>query len=558
MNDALTYSHVVKELQVLRSGRIDKINMPNNYDVVFTIKQGRLVFNLLISCNPSYARMHLIKNKPENPATPYAFLMNLRKYLLGGAILSIEQIPNERVIKIQIKSTTQLFYEEIYTLYAEIMGKYSNVILVNCEGKITESAIHVTAYTSSKRMILPGMPYALPPYQEGKHEITNEEDFVNIVLSYDKSKALHNFLVEKFIGFAPLTLKQAVIESGFDGEINLEKAKKLYNSIISIKNKYQPCIEIKDNVAVGFYPFVYHELKTVEVVDSLSDAMNKYYAHTFSMKSSNEKEKQLESLIKSAISKNKKKIESLNLKIIENSDNEKYRIFGELITANIYRIKFGDSKTTVYDYYSNQDVDIILDPLISPAQNAQKYYKKYSKAKKTVSMSEELVVKYEEKIEYYESLLVALYHCNGISDYVEIEREMKECGLIYDKKNVKLKTSTGPRKFTVDGYTVLIGKNNLQNDELVKKSDGANVWLHTQKIHGSHTVIVGKEVPFSTIEKVASFCAFYSKASMSDNVPVDYTLIKYVKKPAGAMAGKVIYTNQQTVYVTPKNPEIDK
>ena len=555
MNDALTYSHIARELQALCGGRIDKINMPDCYDVVFTIKHGKQVFNLLISCNPSFARMHLICDKPENPATPYAFLMNLRKHLLSGNIASIEQIPNERVIAIKIKSTAQLFYEQNYTLYAEIMGKYSNVILVNSEGKITESAIHVSADTSSKRMILPGLSYDLPPSQEGKSEISSEQEFIKTVLPYDNSKPLNKYLIEKFIGFAPLTLQQAVIDSGFEGEMNEEKAKKLYDSINTVRSKYQPCIEIKDNVALGFYPFVYHGLKNVEIVESLSIAMNKYYAHTFATKSSNEKEKQLESIIKSAIAKNKKKIETLNSKINENCNNEKYRIFGELITANIYRIKYGDQKATVYDYYSNEEVDISLDPLISPAQNAQKYYKKYTKSKKTIAMSKELLLKCEEKIDYLDSLLVSLYHCSSVSDYAEIEREMKEFGLISDKKSIKLKTSNGPRKFIVDGYTVLIGKNNLQNDELVKKSDGGNVWLHTQKIHGSHTVIVGKDVPLSTIEKVARYSAYYSKASMSDNVPVDYTLIKYVKKPSGAMAGKVIYTNQQTLYVTPQNPE---
>ena len=275
MNDALTYSHLTREMQVLCGGRIDKINMPDCYDVVFTIKHGKQVFNLLVSCNPSFARMHLVCDKPENPATPYAFLMNLRKHLLGGNIVAIEQIPSERVISIKIKSTAGLFYEQNYTLYAEIMGKYSNVILVNSDGKITESAIHVSADTSSKRMILPGLPYVLPPSQEGKSEIDLEEDFIKTVLAYDNSKPLYKFLIEKFVGFAPLTLQQAVIDSGYEGKMNEVKAKNLYCAITKMRNKYQPCLELKNNVAIGFYPFVYHGLKDVEIVESISYAMSK-------------------------------------------------------------------------------------------------------------------------------------------------------------------------------------------------------------------------------------------------------------------------------------------
>jgi predicted ribosome quality control (RQC) complex YloA/Tae2 family protein len=210
---------------------------------------------------------------------------------------------------------------------------------------------------------------------------------------------------------------------------------------------------------------------------------------------------------------------------------------------------------TVFDYYENVEREIALDPMLNPAQNTQKYYKKYNKKKKTVEMSLEMLDKTDEMIEYLDSLLLCVNQASSQNDLEEISKEMENSGILPKKNKKAVKTISKPRRYEVDGYVVLIGKNNVQNDELVKNSDGGYTWLHTQKIHGSHTVIQGKNVPIETVEKVARYSAFFSKASLSSNVPVDYTLIKYVKKPSGAMPGKVIYTNQQTVYVTPQNPD---
>jgi predicted ribosome quality control (RQC) complex YloA/Tae2 family protein len=248
-------------------------------------------------------------------------------------------------------------------------------------------------------------------------------------------------------------------------------------------------------------------------------------------------------------------METLKQRIKEAEDNEQDRINGELVTANIYKIKYGDKSVKVFDYYENKDREIPLDITLNPAQNAQKFYKKYNKKKKTVEMSLVMLEKCEEQLDYYETLLLSLNQASSANELEDIAKEMESADLLPKKNKKQMKIVSKPRKFEVDGYTVLIGKNNVQNDELVKSSDGGYTWLHTQKIHGSHTVIQGKNIPFDTIKKVASFSAFYSKASLSDNVPVDYTLIKFVKKPSGAMPGKVIYTNQQTVFVTPKNPE---
>ncbi len=553
MNDAFTYHHVVNELKILEGGRIDKINMPNKDEVSFTVKSGKL-YTLVISANPTFARALITSQKYENPPTPYAFLMHLRKYLTSAIIEKIEQLPFERVIVFSL-SVKDLFKEEKFTLYAEIMGRYSNIILVNGEGKISECLLHSDADLTSKRLLLPGVIYTPPPAQENKTAISDKTEFVKTMLTYDGKTSVHNFLISKYIGFAPATLRQAVIMSGYSFPATDKDAEKLFNTIISLYKTSQPCYVKRNGKIIDFYAFEYETDGEIIHTSTLCEAMDEYYLQTFSTSSYTTGANALKSVIKTAITRCDKKRETLLLRIKEAEDNENDRILGELVTANIYKIKYGDKSVKVFDYYTNEEKDIPLDNMLSPAQNAQKYYKKYNKKKKTVEMSMEILDKTDEMRDYLDSLLLTVNQASSQIDLEEISKEMESLGILPKKSKKVVKIVSKPRKYEVDGYTVLIGKNNIQNDELVKNSDGGYTWLHTQKIHGSHTVIQGKNIPIQTIEKVARFSAFFSKASLSDNVPVDYTLIKYVKKPSGAMPGKVIYTNQQTVYVSPLNPD---
>lgn len=550
MNDAFTYHHVANELKILEGGRIDKINMPNKDEVAFTVKNGKL-FTLVLSANPTFARAYITTQKTENPLTPYAFLMHLRKHLTSAVIDKIEQIPFERVLKFSL-TVKDLFGEEKFFLYAEIMGRYSNIILVNGEGKISECLLHFEGDLSAKRILLPGAVYALPPAQQAKRAICDKAELIETLSLYDGKTAVHNYLISKYIGFAPLTLKQAVIKSGFEETKNAEK---LFDTITDLYKSARPCYVKKDGKITDFYAFPYETDGETVFTDTLCEAMDEYYRQTFSTNSYATGANVLKSAIKTATSRCEKKRETLLARIEEAEDSENDRILGELITANIYKIKYGDKSVKVFDYYKNEEREIALDVMLAPAQNAQKFYKRYNKKKKTVEMSMEMLEKTDELYEYLDTLLLSVNQASSQSDLDEISKEMENAGILPKKSKKQAKTVSKPRKYEVDGYTVLIGKNNVQNDELVKNSDGGYTWLHTQKIHGSHTVIQGKNVPIETIEKVARYSAFFSKATLSSNVPVDYTLIKYVKKPSGAMPGKVIYTNQQTVYVMPENPD---
>jgi len=480
--------------------------------------------------------------------------MHLRKHLTSAIIEKIEQVPFERVLVFSL-SVKDLFKEEKFTLYAEIMGRYSNIILVNGEGKISECLLHSDADLTAKRLLLPGVAYALPPSQENKTTISNRAEFVKTMQAYDGKTAVHNFLISRYIGFAPATLRQAVIESGYAYPASDKDAEKLFDTIIAFYKTSKPCYVKKNGKIVDFYAFEYETDGEVIFTSSICEAMDEYYRQTFATSSYATGANALKSVIKSALTRCEKKRETLLLRIEEAEDNENDRICGELVTANIYKIKYDDKSVRVFDYNTNEERDIPLDALLTPAQNAQKYYKKYNKKKKTVEMSMEMLEKTDDMREYLDTLLLSVNQATSQNDLEDISKEMESSGILPKKSKKAVKTVSKPRKYEVDGYTVLIGKNNVQNDELVKNSDGGFTWLHTQKIHGSHTVIQGKNVPIQTIEKVARYSAFFSKASLSDNVPVDYTLIKFVKKPSGAMPGKVIYTNQQTVYVTPKNPD---
>ena len=556
MNDAFTLSCLVKELKILEGGRIDKVNMPQKDEITLTIKNGK-IYNLVISANPTLPRIYLSSIKTENPPTPYSFLMHLRKHLTSAIIERVYQLTQERVIAFSILAKNSLFFEEKFTLYAEIMGRYSNIVLVNSENKISECILHSSDFTSA-RVLLPNVEYKLPPKQENKTTLTDKAEFVETMEKWDGKTALHNYIISHYIGFAPLTIKQAIIKSKIENFEENEKWEKLFDTITSLSSFLSPCYVVNNGKIVDYYAFDYEVDGEKVFTSSLCEAMDEYYRQTLVSSTISQNSSRLVSIVKSAKNRAEKKIFSLLEKIEQAKDNETDRKNGELITANIYKIKYGDSKVIVNDYYENLEREIDLNPTLSPAQNAQTYYKKYNKKKKTIEMSSLMIDKCNEQIDYYDSLLLSLSLSLSFNEIEDIAREMESNGLINKKSKKQVKYSSSPRKFIVDGYTVLIGKNNVQNDELVKNSDGGYTWLHTQKIHGSHTIIQGKNLDISTIKKVAQYSAFYSKASMSDNVPVDYTLVKFVKKPSGSLPGKVIYTNQQTVFVTPKNPELDK
>lgn len=561
-NDALTYSLISRELNDrLTGGAVNKLSMPYKDEIILTVRKDGAISHLLISASPSGARMHLTAHVPENPMTAPAFLMHLRKHIGGARITGVEQTPYERIVSVRLLARNELGDLTEKRLVAEIMGKYSNIILVGADGTVSDSIKHITGDISGKRIVLPGVRYENAPPQ-AKTDIRDEQTLRSHLTAFNGGKTA-NYILKQLSGLAPVSINEAVVRA-----VGAEFADRLDNRRIEailreLKALYDfdgaaPCVMTREGNAVDYcvQPYRSYHAETVPY-PSLNEAADAYYFDIDRKSRFDEKARMLYAAVKTALAHAETKLANFKEKRAEAEDFEQDRIKGELVTANIYRLKNGAASFTADNYYTGGVCEIALDPAFSPAENAQRYYRRYAKKKKTFSMTESQIAETAERADYLESLSAAFKLCSLPEELEEIRVEMENAGILKSKKTSKKKTEPSkPIEVTLDGFTVRIGKNNLQNDLLCRSARPDDIWMHTQKIHGSHTVVTtdGREVPDATLRKAAGFCAYYSKARDSENVPVDYTLMRFVSKPRGAAPGKVIYAEQKTLYVTPQRP----
>lgn len=561
--DALTYNALAKELNnMLSGGKIERVGMPSKDDVFLLVRplktEKRGAFNLAVSVNPSRPGVYIADKPSENPLSAFSFLMHLRKHIGGGTINAVSAVKRERIIAFQITASDELGYKENYVLYVELLGKYANAILTDKDGKITDALKHVGFDDYSARAVLPGLTYSLPPVQKDKIPPDNRCGMEKLLDGFTGGK-LADYLMAHVYGYAPLSLRQIVYDAFGTLEpsvIQVTDGKdKFFSAAAAMDEVLNPCVTVSDGKIKDCFikPYTHTGAQFVPF-PSISAAIDALYKSRTETGFLSGKTANLTSVVKNAMKKNEKSLAVYREKVLKSLDYEEDRIKGELLTANLYRLKTGMDKAETDNYYTGEKTVIKLDARLSPQANAQKYFKAYSKKKTAIEKSEEQIATAEEKQDYYESLLASLSNVENESDAAEIAAEMESAGLIKKSKDKKRRKPSSPITLTVDGLKVVIGKNNIQNDEIVKSSHGGWLWLHTQKIHGSHGVIQGENVPQDTINRVAAYVAHYSKASLSENVPVDYTLIKYVKKPAGSPPGKVIYTHQKTVNVKPVKP----
>lgn len=562
--DALNYSVVASELNsLLYGGRIDKITMPEKDEIVLYIRSNNKNYQLLISANPSSARCHLTTHSLTNPQNAPSFCMHLRKYLSGGNILGIEIVPFERIIKINIASKNELAFVENKVLIAEIMGKYSNIILVNSDGKISECIKHITLDTSSKRQVLPALTYTSAPPQDKVNII--DTDKITCHLQAYKGGKLDNYILKALSGLAPISITESIFNAVGTNNYKELSDKSIAKIIFELQKMYsnaitpKPCILYNQGRAVDYFYTPYNHLENdIKFYPSLNEAMDDYY---FNIDKSNrflDKSRHLQTALKNTINRTEKKLGNYLEKLNDCADFDQDRINGELLTANIYMAKYGMTELSVINYYTNEPHIIKLEGAKSPAQNAQKYYKKYTKKKRSIEMLNEQISLANTELDYYESIMNSFRLCTENTELEEIIKELTNCNIIKQPqktKKVQKEIASPLHKINIDGYTVIVGKNNSQNDRITKQAKATDLWMHTLNIHGSHVIIEnGTDTlpPIDIIEKAAQLCAYNSKAYQSGKVPVDYTFIKYVSKPKGAALGKVIYTNQKTIYVAPK------
>jgi predicted ribosome quality control (RQC) complex YloA/Tae2 family protein len=557
--DGLFTKAMVDELsRTLKGGRINKVHQPYKNEVILTIRANGVNQKLLFSAHPSYARVQLTNEAYENPSEPPMFCMLLRKHIEGYILEDVYQVENDRMIIFEIKGRNEIGDVSYKQLIIEIMGRHSNIVLVDkTRNIILDSVKHVSFAVNSHRAILPGQTYIYPPEQNKQNPFMVSTDEILRKIDFNSGK-LDKQIVEHFAGTSPLFAKEVIFQSGIANRATVPTA--FLQLIQRIKSgELVPSIMSAGNKEVFYLYPLEHINGEIKSFPTLSEMLDRFYFGKAERDRVKQQGNDIERLIINEKEKNEKKIEKLESTLREAEKADQLQRFGELLTANLYAAKKGMKEIEVINYYDEMGgtVAIPLDPRKTPSENAQKYFSKYQKAKNSISIVIEQIEKAREEVLYFENLLQQVQSASP-KDIQEIREELVEGGYIRDrqKRNAKKTANAKPildHYLSSDGTEMIVGKNNKQNDYLTNKLAARDeIWLHTKDIPGSHVVIRSKEPSEATIHEAAKLAAYFSKARNSSSVPVDYTKVRYVKKPSGAKPGFVIYDNQQTVYVTPE------
>lgn len=572
--DALAVKALVNELQTIINSRIEKIHQPEKDEIVLHMRSYSSAYKLVLSASAAHPRVHFTEETKKNPSSPPMFCMLLRKHIQSGKIVRISQEGFERIIYIDIESYDEFGELTLKRLIIEIMGKHSNIILINKDNKIIDSIKHIDITKSSVRQILPGLIYTLPPAQNKIIPSSPELFDIDLSANIPAGTRADKAVLDKICGISPLTAREAVYSAlgttaKCIGELNEgEKAQIL----VCVKKlcacpTFSPCMitELSSGKIIDFSSIdikQYGGSVKITYAESINKLLCDFYSSRDNADRIKQKSTDLLKLLTTHIERAKKKL-ALYRNVLKDSENkEENKIKGDLITANIYKITQGDREVTVQNYYESDspDITITLSPTLSPSQNAQKYYRLYNKAKNAEKEMTALIKSTSDDIEYLESTLSAAANAENDDDINAIRTELSEQGYIKKSGSKKKNIKSSPLHFiSSDGFDIYVGKNNTQNDYLtVKFANTSDIWFHTKNIHGSHTIIklgINKDIPKKTLTEAACIAAYYSKARGSSQVPVDYTAVKNVKKPSGAKPGMVIYDKYNTIYVTPAKPE---
>lgn len=565
--DGIICSAVVAELNTLiLEGKINKIFEPNKNEIVIGIYSKGKNLALNINIDPVNYRINLTTHSKPNPKNVYNFCMVLRKHLTGGTIKKVYMNELDRIIYIDIDCYNELNDHITKTLIIELMGKHSNIILVNSDNIIIDSLRHLNKLDNSIRDILPGYNYIGIENTKLDFQSSTFDSFYNNTKENNVSK-ISSAISNCFTGFSKSGVINTLDCLGIkdDTNIALSDYKKLYTYFSELLKT------IKQNITGVSYMETSNKKDFYITNASSKDILINFFIDDFYFdkevkeKFESSKSNTLRSLLEK-IRKLSDKLKNIDSKLKECSKMETYKLYGELITSNLYRIpNYNQENITLENYYDhNSPISIPLDSTISPSANAKKFFKKYRKLQNTVSIVEKQKESIKLELDYLDSIV---YEINNCANLDELETIIAEISEDYGISNVKKDESTKktkkpvanmPTEYKIDGYTILVGKNNKQNDNLTCKIAKKNdLWFHTKDIHGSHVVLrldKNKKATDSIIYKCATIAAYYSKAKLSQNVPVDYTFIKYVRKPNGAKPGMVIYTDNKTLYVNPKSP----
>ncbi len=560
--DGIVTRAMIRELnEKILYGKIEKVYQPEADELVFHIhtKNGNL--KLLASAGSAHARLGFITENPVNPPAPLAFCMLLRKHLQGGRITKISQKGSERIIEISMETLNELGFTMSKKLIFEIMGKHSNITLVDiASGKIIDSIKRVSFDVNRVRQILPGMIYEYPPVQDKIPfgEITEEQ---LVALPADGKSILR-----AAGGISPAFADELALRGGKTRSEYLASAIEAIDTGDFGEDGGARVYVDGNGVPVDFYAFPLSQLEeSCEILtfDSLSQAMEFYFGKKASSNQGRQKSHDLIKSVNAQLDKMYLKKKRLSEDLLRAENSEDLRLFGELLTANLHLVAPGAKSVEVINYYDGSKVSIPLDVKLSPSKNAQRYFKKYGKAKTAIKEKQIQLAENDEELKYLESVLSFLENTEDVAEIESLRAELVETGYVRRRKQAggfkEKKYKPAPYRYTLsNGMGVLVGRSNKENDYLTFKLAGnKDLWLHTKDIPGSHVIVqsAGAELDEASIWEAAAIAAYHSKARTSENVPVDYVPIKFVKKPSGAKPGMVIFTNNRTVYVNPAVPK---
>lgn len=527
--------HQVKKslIDTIQSGRINKIYQISKYELLFQVRANRKNYQLLISSHPMYARVQLTSLTYPTPESPNPLTMLFRKLLEGGYIKEIEQIDLDRILKITFACHNELGDMIEYTLYIEIMGKHSNIILVGKNNKIIDCIKHISPSMNTERFLQPGALYQLPPMVQKLNPFTS--DFVQ-----------DNQLTKIYQGMAPILSKEILyrIDQG-------EDFKEIMNQISYSQDLYITKVNDKEY----FHVIELTHLQGITTKYALFDGLDLHFNEIDQKERIKQQTSNLLKFIQNEYQKNSTKLKKLKATLEDSENSDDYRIKGDLLYASLHLMQKGMTSVEVDNYYDNTKMKIALDPKLDPKANAQKYYQKYQKAKNSIDVLHQQIELTEKEIDYFDSLMTAMAQATYY-DALEIKEELENEGYLKKKKQRntirKKKIPQFKKYLTKDGIEIDIGKNNLQNDYLTfKYAHRYDMWFHAKDMPGSHVVVKAQDLDEYTIRLAAKIAAYYSKGKNSSSVPVNYTLVKTLKKPAGSKPGKVILDNYKTIYIDP-------
>lgn len=565
------FLHIVtNELQPLVGARVDKVYQPSREEIVVSLRTYRDGGKkIVLSANSVSARVNLTSAAFENPQQPPMFCMLLRKHLSGGKLMAIRQDGLERIVALDFECTNEIGDIVTNTLIAEIMGRHSNIILVR-DGRVIDSVKRITDDISSVRRVLPGIQYEAPPRQDRLCLLDCEPEQVLNAIA-DSPERLCKKLSAVLEGVSPILTREIAWYSAKDVDAVCsalsDSARDRLRFILGrIKSALsggecsftvvsEPGGRKKD------FCFINIEQYSTSMVISHADSANGLLDDFFASQDRTERTRQrahdLLKLLMNSCERVSRKLELQKKELAECSEREAFRVRGDLINANIWRLEKGQTKAVLEDFTTGEPVEVQLDPRLTPAQNAQKYYTEYRKLDTAEKKLTELIAKGQQELVYIDSVFDAASRTDSEMDLAEIRRELREQGYLKGgvRADEKVKKTSDPLHFrSSEGFEILVGRNNRQNDQItLKTAKAADIWLHTQGIAGSHVIIrtEGKQPGEQTLFEAAQLAAFHSKGRSGSGVPVDYVAVKFVKKPAGAKPGMVIFTNNRTLYVTP-------